>query len=196
MEKALKTFLVGVLVMQILIMPVMTSSSFAQVFETQVSPPPSGITSPVLPVTPAAPVVPSTGPSLPSSLEIQPGNYFTDDMGNLLMYVNVWGEVGDPGQHIVREGADIASVVSIVGGPTAASELSKVRLIRHSPDEDGTKSYVIDMKKYAKKGDRSAVVELRPNDTIIVPEDRTIDTGTVATFIGLAVSIVTLIRVF
>ncbi len=196
MEKALKTFLIGVLVIQILIMPVMTSSSFAQVFESQVSPPPSGIASPVLPVVPAAPVVPSTGSSLPSSLEIQPGNYFTDDMGNLLMYVNVWGEVGDPGQHIVREGADISTVISIVGGPSTEAELSKVRLIRHTPDEDGTSSYIIDIKKYAKVGDRSAFVELRPNDTIIVPEDRTIDTGTVATFIGLAVSIATLIRVF
>ena len=196
MEKALKTFLIGVLVIQILIMPVMTSSSFAQVFESQVSSPPAGITSPVLPVVPAAPVVPSTGSSLPSSLEIQPGNYFTDDMGNLLMYVNVWGEVGDPGQHIVREGADISTVISIVGGPSTEAELSKVRLIRHTPDEDGTSSYIIDIKKYAKVGDRSAFVELRPNDTIIVPEDRTIDTGTVATFIGLAVSIATLIRVF
>ena len=196
MEKALKTFLIGVLVIQILIMPVMTSSSFAQVFESQVSPPPSGITSPVLPVVPAAPVVPSTGSSLPSSLEIQPGNYFTDDMGNLLMYVNVWGEVGDPGQHIVREGADISTVISIVGGPSTEAELSKVRLIRHTPDEDGTNSYIIDLKKYGKVGDRAAFVELRPNDTIIVPEDRTIDTGTVATFIGLAVSIATLIRVF
>ena len=112
------------------------------------------------------------------------------------MYVNVWGEVGDPGQHIVREGADISSVISIVGGPSTEAELSKVRLIRHTPDEDGTNSYVIDLKKYAKVGDRSGFVELRPNDTIIVPEDQTIDTGTVATFIGLAVSIATLIRVF
>ena len=196
MKKTLKTFLIGVLVIQILIMPVMTSSSFAQVFETQVSPPPSGITSPVLPVVPAAPVVPSTGSSLPSSLEIQPGNYFTDDMGNLLMYVNVWGEVGDPGQHIVREGSDIATVISIVGGPSAESELSKVRLIRHAPDEDGTKSYVVDMKKYAKKGDRSGFIELRPNDTVIVPEDKTVDIGDVATVVGLILSTVAIIEVF
>ena len=196
MEKALKTFLVGVLVIQILIMPVMTSSSFAQVFETQVSSPPSGITSSIRPVIPAAPVVPPTGFSLPSSLEIQPGNYFTDDMGNLLMYINVWGEVGSPGQHIVREGADISTVISMVGGPSASAELSKVKLIRHMPDEDGTNSYIVDLKKFTREGDRSAFVELRPNDTVIVPEDKTISTQTVATFLSLVISVVTLIRVF
>ena len=195
MEKAFKTLLIGVLVIQILVLPVMTSTLYAQVLPSQTSPPPSGI-SPILPASPAAPVAPSTGPALPSALEIQPGNYFTDDMGNLLMYVNVWGEVGDPGQHIVREGADLAAVISIVGGPLASSELSKVRLIRHTPDEDGTKSYLVDMKKYAKKGDSSDFIELRPNDTVIVPEDETLSLTEVSTAVGLILSAIAIIEVF
>lgn len=195
MEKTLKTFLIGVLTIQILIMPVMTSSAFAQFFESPASSP-SGFASPGAPSVPAsaAPIAPSAGSYLPSSLEIQPGSYFTDDAGNLLMYVNVWGQVNNPGQHVVREGSDISTVMSVVGGPAGGANLSKVRLNRHEADEDGTKNYMIDLKKYTRTGDRSDFVELRPNDTLIIPE-KTVILGEAATIVGLLVSIATLITV-
>ena len=40
----------------------------------------------------------------------------TDDKGNILMYINVWGNVKNPGRHLVYDGVDLATLFSVVGG--------------------------------------------------------------------------------
>ncbi len=192
MKKALKTLAIGILTMQMLTLPVMMPVSHAQVFDSPSSAAP-GFGSPAFPAAPLA--APPSGTEFPSYGAVQPGSYFTDDLGNILMYVNVWGEVGDPGHHVIREGADLATVLSIVGGPTGDANLKKVRVNRFMPDEDGQRSYLIDLRKYEREGDPAGFVDLKPNDTIIIPEDEGLDVGTVATIAGLVVSIVTLVTI-
>ena len=60
--------------------------------------------------------------------------YFTDSDGTIMMKVNVWGHVNSPGGHMVYDGIDFASLLSIVGGPLNGADLKKVRLYREVPD--------------------------------------------------------------
>jgi hypothetical protein len=109
---------------------------------------------------------PLAGPSYP----IAQDSYFTDDSGNILMFINIIGHVARPGQFIVRENADFATILALTGGIAQDANLSKVLVIRHEPDENGKQAYVVNLKPFYKKGDRSGFIAFKPNDTIIIPE--------------------------
>jgi hypothetical protein len=109
---------------------------------------------------------PLTGPSYPIAQE----SYFTDDSGNILMFVNILGQVARPGQFIVRENADFSTILALTGGLRDDANLTKVLVIRHEPDDNGKQAYVINLKSFYKKGDKSCFISLKPNDTIIFPE--------------------------
>ena len=109
---------------------------------------------------------PLAGPNYP----LVQDSYFTDDNGNILMIVNVLGEVNKQGQIVVRENVDFATILALAGGLKSDANLRKVLVARQEPDKNGAQAYVIDLKKYYKYGDRSAFIALKPNDTIIFPE--------------------------
>tara|TARA_Y100000591_G_scaffold320383_1_gene333744 strand:- start:758 stop:1258 length:501 start_codon:yes stop_codon:yes gene_type:complete len=94
--------------------------------------------------------------------------YISDDQGQIFMKVNVWGEVGSPGSHVVYDGIDFASLLSLVGGPSKAANLKNVRLYREEPDKKGNLVYTINLDKFIKYGDRSSFIKIYPNDTIII----------------------------
>ena len=114
-------------------------------------------------------------------------SYFTDDVGNILMIVNVLGAVKKPGQIVVQENADFASIFSIVGGITENANLKNVLVSRKEPDRNGIQAYKVDLREYFKKGDRSSFVVLKPNDTVIIPE-KGLTIEMVARYFGLIVS--------
>jgi len=87
-----------------------------------------------------------------------------------MMKVNIWGHVGNPGSHIVYDGIDFASLLSLVGGPIDGANLKKVKVFREFPDDDGNLAYTIDIDQFIKTGDRSNFIKIRPNDTIIIPQ--------------------------
>ena len=115
--------------------------------------------------------------------------YHTDKEGNILMSVNVWGHVTLPGNHLVYEGIDMATLLSIVGGPLPGANLKKVRLFREIPDENGLLSYDLNLHKFYKNGDRDNFIKIKPNDTIIFPQTTTSYilsyTGTLNTFLQI-----------
>ncbi len=96
-------------------------------------------------------------------------SYFTDNMGNVLMYINVWGAFGKTGRFPVPQNIDIITMLSMVGGPSEKAKLSKMIVYRQEPDEFGKQLYLVDLKKLIKHGDATDLVELRPNDTIVMP---------------------------
>ena len=53
--------------------------------------------------------------------------FFTNKNGTILMNVNVWGHVNLPGRHMVFDGIDIATLLSVVGGPKKGANLKKVK---------------------------------------------------------------------
>ena len=124
-----------------------------------------------------------------SDFQISSERYLTDDKGNIMMYVNVWGHVGSAGHHLVYDGIDLATLMSVVGGPKSGANMKKVRLYREIPDADGILVYHLDFQKFVSSGDRSEFIRIKPNDTIIIPEKISnyilTQVGTVNTFLSL-----------
>ena len=105
-----------------------------------------------------------------SDFQISSQNYLTDKKGNVLMHVNVWGTVKNPGRQLVYEGIDLATLFSLVGGPMQGANMKKVRLYREIPDEDQKLTYIINLESFIKSGDRSEFIKIKPNDTILIPQ--------------------------
>ena len=124
-----------------------------------------------------------------SDFQISSERYMTDANGNILMYVNVWGQVGSPGHILVYEGIDMATLISIVGGPSSGANMKKVKLYRELPDDDGQIIYNLNFNNFIKSGDRSDFIKIKPNDTIIIPQTNFSyflnQVGTFNTFLGL-----------
>jgi hypothetical protein len=96
--------------------------------------------------------------------------YITNSDGLIMMKVNIWGNVNNPGSHLVYDGIDLASLLSSVGGPIEGANLKKLRLYRENPDDNKKVIYEIDFDEFIRTGDRSSFVKIKPNDTIIVPQ--------------------------
>jgi len=124
-----------------------------------------------------------------SDFQISSERYLNDEKGNIMMYVNVWGHVRSPGHHLVYEGIDLATLMSVVGGPNKGANMKKVRVFREIPEEDGTLVYYLDFGKFVSSGDRSEFIRIKPNDTIIISEKISnyilTQVGTLNTFLSL-----------
>ena len=96
--------------------------------------------------------------------------YFTNGSGIILMNINVWGHVNSPGRHMVFDGIDMATLLSVVGGPKKGAKLNKVKIYREVPDENGKMAYTINIAKFLKTGDRSEFIQIMPNDTFIIEQ--------------------------
>ena len=109
-------------------------------------------------------------PPIFSDYQISSERYLTNAKGNIMMNVNIWGHVKSPGSHIVYDGIDFATLLSVVGGPMDGANLTNVRIYREIPDADGTLVYHIDLNEFINTGNRSNFIKIKPNDTIIVPQ--------------------------
>ena len=96
--------------------------------------------------------------------------FITDQFGVIRMYVNIWGHVNQPGSHLVYDGIDLASLISMTGGPKTGANMKKVRIYRAEPDENGRLIYVVDMDKFIKSGNRDNFIPIKPNDTIVIKQ--------------------------
>ncbi len=105
-----------------------------------------------------------------SNYQISSEKYKTDEKGNVVMYVNIWGKVKNPGRMLVYDGIDFATLISIVGGPAQGANMRKVKLYREVPDFDGTLTYDIDLENFIRTGDRTNFLKIKPNDTILIPQ--------------------------
>lgn len=110
------------------------------------------------------------GSKTPIEYQISREKYFTDNNGNIKMFVNVWGHVNNPGLHVVNEGIDLATLISLVGGPMSGVNLKAVRIYRELPDENGKIVHKINLDTFFDSGDRSEFIKIKPNDTIVVPQ--------------------------
>ena len=105
-----------------------------------------------------------------SSLELTDNKYFVNDKGDIFINVNVWGHVQNPGSHLVYDGIDFTTILSIAGGTLPGANLSKVKLIRNNAEEKKGTVHIIDLQNFYETGDKSGFVEILPNDIIIVQE--------------------------
>ena len=105
-----------------------------------------------------------------NSYTISSERYISDVNGNIRMNVNVWGHVTNPGNHLVFDGIDMVTLLSIVGGPKSGANLSKIKIIREVQGKDGNLVYIINFNKFLNSGDRSAFIKIMPNDTILISQ--------------------------
>jgi len=122
--------------------------------------------------------------------QVSSKRYFTDEFGNILMNVNVWGHVNKPGRHVVYDGIDLATLLSTVGGPKSGANMKKIRLFREIEDENKKLIYEINLEKFLKTGNREDFIKVMPNDTFVVPQTVTnyvmSQVGTLNTFLSMA----------
>jgi DNA uptake protein ComE-like DNA-binding protein len=87
----------------------------------------------------------------------------------LLMTVKVWGEVQKPGLYDVPIGTDLVELISSAGGPTSRAKLSKVKIIREGTNDTENTVSLINIKEYLDTGNAENIVEIKANDTVVVP---------------------------
>ena len=81
-------------------------------------------------------------------------------------FVYLLGEVTKKGPIEMTPGMSLLEAISIAGGPTDYANTKKIYILRH----DGGKQVRLPVRyKEALKGDSSCNVQLKPDDTIVVP---------------------------
>ena len=96
--------------------------------------------------------------------------YVSGQDGIIRMYVNVWGHVGTPGRILVDEGIDLATLLSLSGGPNKGANMKNVRIYHEYPDKNGNIVHILDLTEFLKTGDRSNFISIQPNDTFIIKQ--------------------------
>ena len=98
----------------------------------------------------------------------QAARYFLGNQDEILMQVNVWGFVKQPGQYMVPYDTDLISLLSYAGGPVEEAKVKNVKIIRKNADDEKKRVLKIDVKKYLQSGDPSLIPILEPGDSVIV----------------------------
>ena len=121
------------------------------------------------------PIILCTGFSQSGSdnMNFQPSTgarYVSSADGVLRMYVNIWGHVANPGRILVDDGIDLATLLSLTGGPSKGANMKNVRVYHEYPDKNGNVVNIIDFTEFLKTGDRSNFITIQPNDTFIIQQ--------------------------
>ena len=85
------------------------------------------------------------------------------DSDEILMPVNVWGEVRSPGVHMIPWDSDLRDALSAAGGPTSTADLSDVRIILEDFEITYNLSDFLD-------GEGAELPVLEPNATVYLDE--------------------------
>ncbi|MDZ7336915.1 MAG: SLBB domain-containing protein [candidate division KSB1 bacterium] len=99
----------------------------------------------------------------------QAARYFLGKEDEILMQVNVWGFVRQPGQYMVPYDTDLISLLSYAGGPQEEAKIKSIKVIRGGSTEANPAQVIeVDVKKFLKSGDTSIIPRLKPGDTVVV----------------------------
>lgn len=93
--------------------------------------------------------------------------YYLGREDELLIPVNVWGFVKNPGQYMVPNNTDLIALLSYAGGPNENAKISTIKIVRNDPKR-GNQVWKVDVKKYLDTADSRLIPPLKPGDTIIV----------------------------
>ncbi len=92
------------------------------------------------------------------------GHYvYLGEGDELLMNVQIWGQVKNPGLYSLPEESDIATLVSLAGGPTEHADLSGIKILRKGMDGDSL--FSVNLKKAMLAGEQEKT-ELKPGDIV------------------------------
>ncbi|MBS1272295.1 MAG: hypothetical protein MAGBODY4_01436 [Candidatus Marinimicrobia bacterium] len=100
----------------------------------------------------------------PAAQYILPG-----ERNQILMEINMWGEVQRPGIYKVPSDINIIALISSAGGPTDYAKLREVKIVRGFSEESDQKVLTINLEDYLEKAEVSDLPKLYPGDTIYIP---------------------------
>ena len=106
----------------------------------------------------------SFGSQIASSNKLPSKDYFTDDLGNVYMHINILGHVKKPGTYMIYENADIYTILAQAGGPLRGAKLKSIK-VHNSQNQ----MEIIDLKNYRNNNTISSA-SIEPNSTIYVDE--------------------------
>ena len=95
------------------------------------------------------------------------------DEARRVIYVH--GEVLNPGKYEFRESPDLWEAVREAGGGTANAALETVRIIR--AEGEGRRTFLFSLQEVIETGNFESLPGLRPGDTVIIPEETEIYSG-------------------
>lgn len=103
----------------------------------------------------------------PAGVEPPGAKYYVylGEAGELQIKVSIWGEVESPGLYSIPEGTDLATLLSLVGGPKETANLSNVDVIHSFPVPSVTS---VDLRPFFKSGNRAGIPILKPGDMVRV----------------------------
>jgi polysaccharide biosynthesis/export protein len=103
----------------------------------------------------------------------------------LKIYTYIWGQVRNPGLHLVPDNTDLLTLISLAGGPNENAKLSKIRIVRSTPA--GEEVLWVDLSEYVDTADKSLIPILKPGDTVIVSGSTFYAFSRIATFLSQVV---------
>jgi len=87
----------------------------------------------------------------------------------LLINVQIWGQVRNPGLYSLPEKSDMVTLVSLAGGPTENADLSRIKVTRKGAKKDSL--YILNLKKSLLTGKKEITI-LKPGDIVeIMPSN-------------------------
>lgn len=91
----------------------------------------------------------------------------------------ILGAVRNPGMYRISAAKNVVEAISVSGGTLPEANLEKILVTR--PSSAGAMCYEIDLQKYLKEGAPGGQLELKPGDTITIPQSG----GTGSAFLNL-----------
>ncbi len=107
--------------------------------------------------------------------------------GAVLMPVRVWGAVQKPGLHKVPSGTDLMQLITLAGGPNADAELDHITIKR---TVGGSNKVIRVAMNDLIDSPQAKIIELEPNDTIILPAAKPFINGNTLTVISVIATVV------
>ena len=98
----------------------------------------------------------------------QAARYFLGNEDEILMQINVWGFVRQPGQYMVPYDTDLVALLSYAGGPQEQAKVKNIKIIRKNAEDEKKRVITINVKQFMETGDPELVPVLKPGDTVIV----------------------------
>ena len=95
-------------------------------------------------------------------------SYMTGVDGIIRMNINVIGHVKNPGNHLVYDGIDLLSLLSVAGGYLEGANLKNIKIYH----KDGTNENIDLSNFFDLNVPLNNLVVLRPNDTIYVEQKK------------------------
>lgn len=101
-------------------------------------------------------------------LQVQPGGgasyyVYLGETGELQVKVSIWGEVKSPGLYSIPDRTDLATLLSLAGGPSDGANLSQVKIIHSFPTPSVT---IVNMREFFSSGDRKSIPIMKPGDMV------------------------------